>query len=115
MIDYHPTLIKALKEIGLPVHYEMTLHSGLATPCISYMELTNYVSTQTDITDISIIQYQVKVWANDISLIQKYAGLVDEKLRSLNWKRVSSNELYDNNSSMIQKVMTYEATSLETL
>ena len=51
MIDYHPTLLKALKEIGLPVHYEMTLHSGLATPCISYMELTNYVSTQTDITD----------------------------------------------------------------
>ena len=115
MIDYHPTLLKALKEIGLPVHYEMTLRSGLATPCISYMELTNYVSTQTDITDISLIQYQVKVWGNEICLIQKCAGLVDEKLRSLNWKRVSSNELYDNNSSMIQKVLTYEATSLETL
>ena len=115
MIDYHPTLLKALKEIGLPVHYEMTLHSGLATPCISYMELTNYVSTQTDITEISIIQSEEEGWANDISLIQKDAGRVDEKLRSLNWKRVSSNELYDNNSSMIQKVLTYEATSLETL
>ena len=115
MIDYHPTLLNALKEIGLPVHYEMTLHSGLATRVIGDMELTNYVSTQTNRTDISIIQYQVKVWANDISLIQKYAGLVDEKLRSLNWKRVSSNELYDNNSSMIQKVMTFEATSLETV
>ena len=114
MVNYHSNLVSALNTI-LPTHYEMTLTNKTDTPCISYMELTNYVSTQTDITDISIIQYQVKVWANDISLIQKYAGLVDEKLRSLNWKRVSSNELYDNNSSMIQKVMTFEATSLETL
>ena len=35
MIDYHSNLVSALKTIGIPVHYEMTLHSGLATPCVS--------------------------------------------------------------------------------
>lgn len=29
MIDYHSNLVSALKTIGIPVHYEMTLHSGL--------------------------------------------------------------------------------------
>ena len=91
----------------------MSVLFGLAGLCMRYMDVTNDVSTQTDVTGISLIQYQVKVWANDISLIQKYAGLVDEKLRSLNWKRVSSNELYDNNSSMIQKVMTFECLAKE--
>ena len=42
MIDYHGDLVTALKTI-LPTYYEMTLHSGLATPCISYMEINNYV------------------------------------------------------------------------
>ena len=38
MIDYNKQLVSILSPI-LPVHYEMTLHSGLKTPCISYMEV----------------------------------------------------------------------------
>lgn len=47
MIDYHTTLVAALKEI-LPTHYEMTLHSGLKTPCISYIERNNYTTDTGD-------------------------------------------------------------------
>jgi hypothetical protein len=112
MINYHKELVTALNTV-LPTHYEMTLHSGLKTPCISYMETNNYVLAEGDLQGYSRISYQVKVWANDIALIQKYALEVAETLRPLGFKRTSSGELYDNNSSMIQKIMTFEALVLE--
>lgn len=113
MIDYHTQLVSALQTIGIDVHYEMVLHSGLATPCITYMEINNYVDSNGDTLGYSRITFQVKVWANDISIIQKYALQIDDVLRPLGWKRISSGELYDNSSTMIQKIMTYEALALE--
>ena len=112
MIDYHSQLVKALKTI-LPTHYEMTLHSGLKTPCISYMELNNYVDNIGDSVSYSRITFQVKVWANDIAKIQKYAPMIDDVLRPLGFKRISSGELYDNQSTMMQKIMTFEALAKE--
>ena len=40
MINYHLNIAYALKTV-LPTYYEMTLHSGIETPCYSYMELNN--------------------------------------------------------------------------
>lgn len=112
MIDYNKELVAALNTI-LPTHYEMVLHRGLATPCISYMEINNYVDSNGDTLGYGRLTYQVKIWANDIATIQEYALRVDEVLRPLGFTRVSSGELYDNNSSMIQKIMTFEALYLE--
>ena len=112
MINYHQELVAALSTI-LPTHYEMALTSKNATPCISYMELNNYVSVQGDTLGYSVPTFQVKVWAKDIATIQKYALEVDAVLRPLGFKRTASGELYDNNSSMIQKIMTFEALALE--
>ena len=112
MIDIHSTLVSALNTV-LPTHYEMTLHRGLATPCISYMELNNYDDATGDTFGYSNIQYQIKVWADDIKVIQAYARQVDAVLRPLGFSRVSSGELYDNQSSMIQKIMTYSALAVE--
>lgn len=113
MIDYHGNLVAALNTV-LPTHYEMVLHRGLDTPCISYMEMNNYVDSNGDTLGYSRINYQIKVWGNDIALIQKYALEIDKVLRPLGWKRISSGEMYDNNSTMIQKIMTYECLALET-
>lgn len=112
MIDYHKSLVSTLSNI-LPTHYEMTLHSGLETPCISYMELNNYVEANGDTIGYSRITYQVKVWGNDIADLQHYALEIDNALRPLGFKRIASNELYDNNSTMMQKILTYEALALE--
>lgn len=114
MIDYHAELVKALSTV-LPTHYEMVLHSGLKTPCISYMETNNYSATETVGATVgySYITYQVKVWGNKIADIQKYASQVDNVLRPLGFKRIASGELYDNNSTMIQKILTYEALASE--
>lgn len=113
MIDFHKELRRALESVGLPVHYEMTLHRGLSVPCISYMESNNYTTAAGDTLGYSYITYIVKVWARDIAAIQNYSLKVDQALRTLGFKRIASGELYDNNSSMIQKIMTYEALASE--
>lgn len=112
MIDYHSNLVSALNKV-LPTHYEMTLTSKTATPCISYMETNNYSAPSGDTVGYSRLTYQVKVWANNIAVIQRYAKEVDAVLRPLGFTRISSGELYDNESSMIQKIMTYEALAYE--
>jgi len=112
MIDYHTSLVGALNTV-LPTHYEMTLTSKTKTPCISYMETNNYSSAPGETVGYSRITYQVKVWANDIALIQRYALEIDNVLRPLGFTRISSGELYDNESAMIQKIMTYEALAYE--
>lgn len=116
MINNHRIMVSELSKI-LPTHYEMSLTSKTQTPCISYMELNNYSITDSHMNnssvDYSIVTYQVKVWANDIGTIQEYTIKVDKAMRAIGFKRVASGELYDNNSTMIQKILTYEALASE--
>ena len=114
MIDYGKELVAALETV-LPTHHELVLHSGLEVPCISYQERDNSAeeNEQGESLGYSRITYTVKVWAREIATIQKHALEVDKVLRSLGFRRTSANELYDNNSSMIQKIMTYSAKAVE--
>ena len=112
MINVHTELVSALKDI-LPTHYEHVLHSGLTTPCISYMEMNNYDTEVGDTVGYSRLQYQIKVWGNNIRILNKYAQDICDKLKPLGWRRISSGELYDTESTMIQKIMTFEALALE--
>ncbi len=112
MIDYHKELVAALSTI-LPTHYELRLTSGTETPCISYQERNNAVDRYGDTVGYSRISYTVKVWGNDIAALSEYAKEIDSVLRPIGFKRVSVGELYDINSTMIQKIMTYEALAYE--
>jgi hypothetical protein len=114
MIDYNKEIVSALNKI-LPTHYEMALTSSTQTPCISYMELNNYSITEINGASLgySRITYQVKVWSNRIADLQNYSVEIDKALRTLGFKRISSGELYDNQSTMIQKILTYECLALE--
>lgn len=112
MINYHPQLVSALNNI-LPTHYELALTENTKTPCISYQERNNYTTEDGDTIGYSRISYTVKVWGNDLAQLQGYALEIDKALRSLGFKRLSSGELYDNQSTMIQKILTYEALALE--
>lgn len=112
MIDYHSNMVSALNAI-LPTYYEMALTSKTKTPCISYMELNNYSVESGNTIGYSRITYQVKVWGNDLEALQGYALQIDIVMRQLGFKRISSGELYDNQSTMIQKILTYEALALE--
>lgn len=114
MVNYHKELVSALSTI-LPTYYEMALTSGTETPCISYMETNNYAATDSVGATLgySWITYQVKIWGNDIGLLQDYAQKIDDVVRPLGFKRIASGELYDNNSAMIQKILTYQCLALE--
>lgn len=112
MINYHVEIVSALNKI-LPTHYEMALTSKTQTPCLSYMETNNYVSDDGDTIGYSRLTFQVKVWGNNIATLQEYALQVDAAMHQLGFKRVSSGELYDHASTMIQKIMSYEALAVE--
>lgn len=112
MINVHSTLVSTLEGI-LPTHYEMVLTSKTDTPCISYLELSNIDTETGDTFGYSRIQYQIKIWSNKIEDLLTYAPIVDKALRPLGFKRVSGQELYDPNSTMMQKVLTYECRALE--
>lgn len=116
MINLHQELVSALKDV-LPTYYELQLTSKTKTPCISYMEINNYPITENNSSNASIgyskITYQIKVWANNNGVLQDNALKVDAVLRPLGFKRISSGELYDNNSTMMQKILTYECIALE--
>ena len=113
MIDYSTELVKALEKI-LPTHFEMVLTSGTKTPCISYLQLTNIDTTTGDTLGYSDITFQVKVWGNDLQEINKYANEIDKALRPIGFTRIGGGgELYDNQSTLIQKPMTYKARAIE--
>jgi hypothetical protein len=113
MIDYDKQFVAVLENI-LPTHYELKLHSGLKTPCISYQERDNAQEETGDTLCYGRISYTVKVWANEIAVIKKYAVEIDKALRSIGFRRISCGELHDNRSTMIQKIMAYEAKTIET-
>lgn len=112
MIDYDPIIVSALTTI-LPTYDELTLHSGIKTPCISYQEANNYDAETGDTIGYSRISYTVKVWGTDKKELKKYMLMIDKVLRPLGFKRTSANELGDRNSSMRQKILTYEGLALE--
>lgn len=112
MIDYDKELVSALETV-LPVHYEMALTSKTKTPCISYQERNNYVQMNGDTRGYSTIAYTIKVWAHSKADLNRYALEVDGVLRPMGFKRTSSGELHDPNSTMIQKILTYECLALE--
>ena len=112
MINLHKEVVNTLKKI-LPTHYEMLLHRDIETPCISYMELANQATEQGNTLGYSLIQYQVKVWGTKIADLQNYAAQVDAAMRGLGFKRVSAQELHDTESTMLQKILVYEAQALE--
>lgn len=113
MVDFHKNIVSTLQTI-LPTHYELLLHSGLEVPCISYMQLDNPTTAKGDTLEYSSIQYQIKVWGDRLEDLQVYSQKIDEALRPLGWTRKSSRELFDRESTRMQKIMTYEATALET-
>ena len=112
MIDFTPTLVEALKTI-LPTHYELMLSSGTQTPCISYQERSNAAEETGDTLGYSRISYTIKVWGNDLEQLNNYAKQIDNKLSPMGWKRTGAQELYSYQSSIIQKILTYEAKAKE--
>lgn len=107
MTDLTPNLVEALNKI-LPTHYELVLSSSTKTPCISYQERSNAAQEQGDTVGYSRISYTIKVWGYDLEQLNLYAKEIDNALRPMGWKRTGANDLHSYQSSIIQKILTYE-------
>ena len=112
MIDYDKEFVVALKKV-LPTYHELLITGSEKNPCITYQEINNYDEETGDTVGYSRIKYQVKVWHNNISEIKQYIKAIDKSVRPLGFKRTNTNELHDRQSSMIQKILQYEAKAYE--
>lgn len=112
MIDCSTEMKQALNTI-LPTYYEMSLSSGTKTPCISYQERSNTAQEYGETMEYSRISYTIKVWGYDLEQLNAYAKQIDNILRPIGWKRTGAQELFNYQSGMIQKILTYEALALE--
>ena len=111
MIDCKPQVYKRLCEIGLPCYYEVFLTKDTELPCISYYEMDNISDKEGDTLGYSSVRISTKVWGKDIKTISKYCGLIDEAMRELGFKRVTSNEVWLDGIG--QKQLVFQATGFE--
>ena len=112
MINYHTTLVSKLKTI-LPTHYELFVDSSTTTPCITYYEDNNADVASGDSISYGVLSYIIKVWSNKVDELQIYSLQVDSVMRGLGFKRMSSQELFDPNSTMGEKILRYETNTTE--
>ena len=56
---------------------------------------------------------QIKVWGNDIGTLNQKAEAINEALQPTGWKRISTQEMYDRESAMIQKIMLFSLVNLD--
>ena len=114
MLNVNKQVVAALKEIGLPVDYEMTISKGLSTPRITYYQLTNFVETNYKLANVSVLRFTITLWTHNVKDFDTYGPEIDEAMRDAEFIRVGSNELHDNQSTMMRMVMEYEARGQET-
>lgn len=107
MIDYKPTVVTALKTIGLPVYYEMFVDSSTPIPCITYIETSNTDSLVGDTLEYSNLVIQVKVWAEDVKTLETNAILIDSKMKELGFRREFGTQLFV--KQLGQYVLRYRA------
>ena len=112
MVDAHKTVVTALKSV-LPCHWELQIDSTTETPCITYLERNNSDTVSGGTIGYSDLSYTIKVWAHTVTELQKYGAKVDTAMRKIGFTRGACYEMYDPNSTMKQKIMTFDAMGVE--
>ena len=105
MIDVSKDIVNALKTI-YPTYYELFCDENTAKPCITYMIQDDNQGPTGDTFGYSNVRYTIKLWGDDLSVLNPKAIEIDEVLRDLGLRRISLNELtFD---SHICKIFVYE-------
>lgn len=110
MLNYKSELVEALNTI-LPTHYEMFVETGIKTPCITYIELSNVAEQEGDTLRYSRLGFRIQICGTINDDLFQYIEPLDQLMFSLGFKRKSYNEIIDN--PIVQLVFTYEALALE--
>lgn len=108
MYNYDKELVAILSNI-LPTYYELNLTKDIEKPCISWMLHSNTVNVEGDTLGYSYLNYQIKVWSNDVKDLNEKSELIDETLRPIGFKRMSCIDMFEVEGNLKQRVMTYQA------
>lgn len=120
MIDMKPAVLAALEAnttlstlLGLdkfnliPI-YQTVTKDAEKFPRITFFELSNIDNDYADDTAISSdIGLQIDVWSNGSTFA--IAAQVDITMKSLNFKRMSAPDFYEDDTKIFHKAMRYEA------
>lgn len=113
MIDVSTIVVSELGKTNLKVYNENFVDSKTEVPCITYRLYDNSVLTESNNLSYSNQTYHIKVWGKDMETLVRYSGQVDNIMRALGFKRISTNDLFA--SGIGQRDMKYKALSLERL
>ncbi len=110
MIDVSNKIVTKLSTV-LPTYYELFVDSSISKPCITYMLNNDYQDLTGDTLGYSRVRYTIKLWGDDLSVLIPKSLLVDSEMRSLGFKRISTNEL--TSDTQICKILVYEGLGIE--
>ena len=86
--------------------------SELINQAVGTAMLDNDIQDATgDTLGYSTVRYTIKLWGDDLSVLNPNCLLVDAKMRELGFRRISANELVYNNQ--ISKIFIYEGLGKE--
>lgn len=111
MIDVKETVVQALRNVKLPVLYELFVDETIPIPCISYKEINNSHRLGNTDFNYSDIAFQVKIWDRNIENITKLSVILDRELSLIGLKRTYSTEI--SSKGIISKVFRYEGIGYE--
>lgn len=111
MLNYKPTLLENLNELGYPVLAETALASWNTFPCITYNLNNDLVRANGNTFGYSDVYYNIKVWGHKMSEMEPIALEVDDLMRELGFKRISVNELWF--EGLGQKELRYQGLGRE--
>ena len=110
MFRYKTELVKALDAV-LPTYDELFVDSTTKTPCITYLELSNYADREGETLRYSTLNYRISLWGSINDELEGYDAQIDSIMFALGFKRRAYNELFMD--TVVRHIFTYEAQALE--
>lgn len=110
MFRYKTELVQALNAV-LPTYDELFVDSTTETPCITYLELSNYADREGETLRYSTLNYRISLWGSINDELEEYDIQIDSIMFALGFKRRAYNELFMD--TVVRHIFTYEAQALE--
>ena len=110
MFSYKTELVKQLDAV-IHTYDELSVDSTTTTPCITYLELSNFADQEGDTLRYSTLAYRITVWGSIDDELEQYDAQLDDIMFALGFKRRAYNEIYGD--TVMRHIFTYEAQALE--
>jgi hypothetical protein len=109
-VDYHKQLKLLLEQTGHPAYYEL-FNKAKTIPCLTFYEITSPEIAHGDTLAYTDLNYQIKVWAKDISTVQAIYSSLDLLMREAGFTRTFATETKED--ELLCKITRYTSIGFE--